>query len=82
MAHHVFNRPDDGEMYYWMEECVAYCHSMLTETFGIEEQEITYVENPWCGGGMQACCRSDRWRSRTCNAGVHESRESDEVTSN
>lgn len=51
MAHHVFNRPDEGEMYYWMEECVAYCHSMLTETFGITDKEITYVENPWCGGG-------------------------------
>ena len=51
MAHHVFNRPDEGEMYYWMEECVAYCHQMLTETFGVEAAEITYVENPWCGGG-------------------------------
>jgi alanyl-tRNA synthetase len=51
MAHHVFNRPDDGEMYYWMEECVAYCHTMLTDTFGISADEITYVENPWCGGG-------------------------------
>ena len=51
MAHHVFNRPDEGEMYYWMEECVAYCHGMLTETFGISSEEITYVENPWCGGG-------------------------------
>ena len=51
MAHHVFNRPDEGESYYWMEECVAYCHSMLTETFGIDAPEITYVENPWCGGG-------------------------------
>lgn len=51
MAHHVFNRSDEGEMYYWMEECVAYCHAMLTETFGITSDEITYVENPWCGGG-------------------------------
>ena len=24
---------------------------MLTETFGISSEEITYVENPWCGGG-------------------------------
>lgn len=51
MAHHVFNRPDEGEMYYWMEECVAYCHMMLTKTFGISDKEITYVENPWSGGG-------------------------------
>ena len=45
MAHHVFNRPDEGEMYYWMEECVAYCHAMLTDTFGISSDEITYVGN-------------------------------------
>ena len=51
MAHHVFNRPDEGRMYYWMEECVKYCHEMFTDTFGIDAKEITYVENPWCGGG-------------------------------
>ena len=51
MAHHVFNRPDDGKMYYWMEECVKYCHDMLCVTFGIDPDEITYVENPWSGGG-------------------------------
>ena len=62
MAHHVFNRPDEVEMYYWMEECVAYCHAMLTETFGISSEEITYVENPWCGGG-NAGPESYRWRS-------------------
>ena len=51
MAHHVFNRPDEGRMYYWMEECVRYCHELMTEALGIEAKEITYVENPWCGGG-------------------------------
>ena len=51
MAHHVFNRPDEGKMYYWMEECVKHCHDMLCVTFGIDPAEITYVENPWSGGG-------------------------------
>ncbi|MBQ70331.1 MAG: alanine--tRNA ligase [Euryarchaeota archaeon] len=51
MAHHVFNRSEDGEFLYWMEECVQFCHEMLTSTFGIKSDEITYVENPWCGGG-------------------------------
>ena len=51
MAHHVFNRPDEGLEIYWMETCVEHCHRMLTETFGIPSSEITYVENPWCGGG-------------------------------
>ena len=51
MAHHVFNRPDEGRMYYWMEECVRFCHDLLTDALGIDANEITYVENPWCGGG-------------------------------
>tara|TARA_B110000444_G_C18851066_1_gene605644 strand:+ start:4874 stop:7729 length:2856 start_codon:yes stop_codon:yes gene_type:complete len=51
MAHHVFNRPDEGKMYYWMDECVQYCHDLLCVTFGIEPSEVTYVENPWSGGG-------------------------------
>ena len=51
MAHHVFNRPDEGLEIYWMEACVEHCHRMLTETFGIAASEVTYVENPWCGGG-------------------------------
>ena len=51
MAHHVFNRPDEGRLFYWMEECVAYCHQLLCDTFSIEPKEITYVENPWSGGG-------------------------------
>ncbi|MEE2647447.1 MAG: alanine--tRNA ligase-related protein, partial [Candidatus Thermoplasmatota archaeon] len=51
MAHHVFNRPEDGLEIYWMETCVELCHRMLTDTFGIDAKEVTYVENPWCGGG-------------------------------
>ena len=51
MAHHVFNRPDEGKEIYWMETCVEHCHRMLTDTFGVAPSEITYVENPWCGGG-------------------------------
>lgn len=51
MAHHVFNRPDEGKMYYWMDECVQYCHDLLCGTFGIDPTEVTYVENPWSGGG-------------------------------
>ena len=51
MAHHVFNRPDEGRMFYWMEECVKHCHDLLCVTFGIDPSEVTYVENPWSGGG-------------------------------
>ncbi|MDP6869806.1 MAG: alanine--tRNA ligase [Candidatus Poseidoniaceae archaeon] len=51
MAHHVFNRPDEGQMYYWMDECVRYCHELLCDTFMINPLEVTYVENPWSGGG-------------------------------
>ena len=34
-----------------MYECVQYCHDLLCGTFGIDPSEVTYVENPWSGGG-------------------------------
>jgi alanyl-tRNA synthetase len=51
MAHHAFNRPNDGEVVYWIDQCVRFCDDMLVDTFGINPMEITYVENPWSGGG-------------------------------
>tara|TARA_B100000029_G_scaffold137019_1_gene131744 strand:+ start:552 stop:3440 length:2889 start_codon:yes stop_codon:yes gene_type:complete len=51
MAHHAFNRPEDGEVIYWIDQCVRYCDDMLVNTFGITPEEITYIENPWSGGG-------------------------------
>jgi len=51
MAHHAFNRPNDGEVIYWIDQCVRYCDDMLVDSFGINPMEITYVENPWSGGG-------------------------------
>ena len=51
MAHHAFNRPNDGEVVYWIDQCVRFCDDMLVNTFGINPIEITYVENPWSGGG-------------------------------
>jgi alanyl-tRNA synthetase len=38
-------------MHYWIETCVDLCHRLLTDTFGIHPNEVTYVENPWSGGG-------------------------------
>jgi alanyl-tRNA synthetase len=51
MAHHAFNRPNDGDVIYWIDQCVRFCDDMLVNTFGINSSEITYVENPWSGGG-------------------------------
>mgnify|MGYP000169751638 FL=1 len=51
MAHHVFNKPKEGLEYYWMNRCVELCHELFTEELGIDAFEITYVENPWSGGG-------------------------------
>jgi len=51
MAHHSFNRPKDGNTIYWIDQCVRYCDDMLINTFGIPPNDITYVENPWSGGG-------------------------------
>ena len=51
MAHHAFNTPKEGNVVYWIDQCVRYCDEMLIETFGIPPKDITYVENPWSGGG-------------------------------
>ncbi len=51
MAHHAFNRPKDGDVVYWIDQCVRYCDEMLCQHFGIDSNEVTYVENPWSGGG-------------------------------
>ena len=51
MAHHAFNRPKDGDVVYWIDQCVRYCDEMLYQHFGIDPNEVTYVENPWSGGG-------------------------------
>tara|TARA_B100000214_G_scaffold15576_2_gene10768 strand:- start:3730 stop:6591 length:2862 start_codon:yes stop_codon:yes gene_type:complete len=51
MAHHAFNRPKEDETIYWIDQCVRYCDEMLVEEFGISPTELTYVENPWSGGG-------------------------------
>ena len=51
MAHHAFNKPNEGDIVYWIDQCVRYCDEMLVETFGVDPMELTYVENPWSGGG-------------------------------
>jgi len=51
MAHHAFNRPKDGDVIYWIDRCVRYCDELLVETLGIDPNDLTYVENPWSGGG-------------------------------
>tara|TARA_B100001142_G_scaffold41169_1_gene36756 strand:+ start:11818 stop:14691 length:2874 start_codon:yes stop_codon:yes gene_type:complete len=51
MAHHAFNRPKEGDVVYWIDRCVRYCDELLVEKLGIEPTSITYVENPWSGGG-------------------------------
>ena len=51
MAHHAFNRPKEDDTIYWIDQCVRYCDEMLIGEFGISPTELTYVENPWSGGG-------------------------------
>ena len=51
MAHHAFNRPLEGNVVYWIDQCVRYCDELLIEALGIAPKSITYVENPWSGGG-------------------------------
>src|SRR6056297_749480 len=57
MAHHAFNAREDideeyayeGEVY-WKDETVEYCDRFF-ESMGVPLDEITYIEDPWVGGG-------------------------------
>ncbi len=51
MAHHCFNRPKDNNIIYWIDECIRYCDDLFVNRLGIPSEQITYVENPWSGGG-------------------------------
>ncbi|GGN11406.1 alanine--tRNA ligase [Halarchaeum nitratireducens] len=57
MSHTAFNAREDvddeyayeGEVY-WKEETVAYCDEFFVD-MGADPEEITYIEDPWVGGG-------------------------------
>ena len=59
MAHHAFNAREDiedpdqyayeGEVY-WKSETVAYCDELL-DSLGADIEDVTYIEDPWVGGG-------------------------------
>ena len=57
MAHHAFNaREEAGDQYaysgevYWKDETVAYCDELLAD-LGADPDLVTYIEDPWVGGG-------------------------------
>ncbi|TQQ81983.1 alanine--tRNA ligase [Halonotius roseus] len=57
MGHHAFNvREDAEEEYayegevYWKDETVEFCDGLF-ESLGADLDEITYIEDPWVGGG-------------------------------
>jgi len=57
MAHHAFNAREDAEddyayegEVYWKDETVEYCDGLF-ESLGADLDEITYIEDPWVGGG-------------------------------
>ena len=59
MAHHAFNAREDiedpgryayeGEVY-WKSETVKYCDELL-DSLGADIEDVTYIEDPWVGGG-------------------------------
>jgi alanyl-tRNA synthetase len=56
MAHHAFNTREDAEGYayhgevYWKDQTVRYCDQFF-ESMGADVEDITYIEDPWVGGG-------------------------------
>jgi alanyl-tRNA synthetase len=49
-AHHAFNTEDNPV--YWKDQTLKYCHDYLV-SIGINEEEITYIESWWKGGGNE-----------------------------
>ncbi|MEM3484303.1 MAG: alanine--tRNA ligase [Candidatus Methanomethyliaceae archaeon] len=49
MAHHAFSSKENEV--YWKEDTVSYHHEFLTKDLGIPEDEVTYIEHWWEGGG-------------------------------
>ena len=54
MGHHAFNSKE--KFVYWTEETVSYCHEFLSERVGIAEENISYKESFWEGGGNAGPC--------------------------
>ncbi|MFB6354575.1 MAG: alanine--tRNA ligase [Halobacteriales archaeon] len=57
MAHHAFNaREEAGDEYayagevYWKDRTVEYCDEFLASV-GADLDDVTYIEDPWVGGG-------------------------------
>ena len=48
MAHHVFN--NTKKEYYWKDHAIELCDELLTG-LGTSPADITYIKNPWAGGG-------------------------------
>ena len=49
MGIQVFNYPNDHK--FFKEEVVEFNHRWLTETLGVDPDEITFIEDVWAGGG-------------------------------
>ena len=49
MAHHAFNYPD--KYIYWISETTEYAYEFFTKELGIPEDEVTFKESIWEGGG-------------------------------
>jgi alanyl-tRNA synthetase len=56
MAHHAFNTREDATGYayhgevYWKDRTVELCEGLFAE-MGVDLAEVTYIEDPWVGGG-------------------------------
>ncbi|UPM41970.1 alanine--tRNA ligase [Halocatena salina] len=56
MSHDTFNTQEDAEGYayhgevYWKNQTVQYCDEFF-ESLGADLTELTYIEDPWVGGG-------------------------------
>ncbi|HEQ79095.1 MAG TPA: alanine--tRNA ligase, partial [Euryarchaeota archaeon] len=54
IAHHAFNKKDS--FIYFKDRTVELCHELFTKELGIDENEPTYIEEWWEGGGNSGPC--------------------------
>ncbi|MEM2608413.1 MAG: alanine--tRNA ligase [Thermoproteota archaeon] len=53
-GHHAFN--SEGNEVYWKEDTVRYGFEFFTREMGLKDEDLTFVESSWSGGGNAGPC--------------------------
>jgi alanyl-tRNA synthetase len=53
-GHHAFN--SEGNEVYWKEDTVKYGFEFFTREMGLKDEDLTFIESSWSGGGNAGPC--------------------------